>query len=650
MKKLVVLLVALMVLAACAPATPEVIEKEVVVEKPVIETVIVEKEVVVEKPVVETVVVEKEVPVTVEVMKEVVVKEKVVETVVVEKVIEAATPKPPEVVEQVPREETLIFAWEGDPIAAPFNQNPYGGMARDGGLAMMLESLFYLNYETGELVPWLARDHEFNADFTALTVYLREGVEWSDGVPFTAKDVVFTIKMLQEHPTFLHAAAMQQWVQDIKALDDLTVEFKLTAPHPRFAYEFISGRILWPLIIVPEHIWSAVADVETFKNFDLEKGWPVYTGPYRMLYASQNQCIYDRRDDWWGAKTDFHEPPAPRRVIFINQGAAEVGAAKLQVNEIDVSERIAADLFLSVNEKNPKIQAWFDEPPYGWIDPCPRSYFINNQRPPWDDADMRWALSYALDRKTISSAALGIEEGSMPAQFTFPDYPPLRALLDKNQDLFEKYPVTEYNPEKSIKIFEEKGYERGSDGIFQKDGQRLQLEFSGPAPWTPGPLTFPLVIQYWRNVGVDATAKLVSWSVWSQTRNAGEFDVTIVSPCASVVDPGKELDSFHSRYITPLGEPLSENESRWKNTEFDKLADTVNSLPPGDPQIDQLFREALEMWLKELPALPVHQQIRVIPQNTTYWTNWPTSRNNYVHPPSWWAVTLLQVLELKSAQ
>ena len=66
MKKLIAWLLVLGVLAACTPATPEVIEKEVIVEKPVVETVIVEKEVVVEKPVVETVEVSKEVAVPVE--------------------------------------------------------------------------------------------------------------------------------------------------------------------------------------------------------------------------------------------------------------------------------------------------------------------------------------------------------------------------------------------------------------------------------------------------------------------------------------------------------------------------------------------------------------------------------------------------------
>jgi len=322
----------------------------------------------------------------------------------------------------------------------------------------------------------------------------------------------------------------------------------------------------------------------------------------------------------------------------------------MQINEIDSSERLAASLVLSIQEKNPNIQMWTDEPPYGWTDPCPRTYFINNERPPWDDVDMRWALSYALDREAIGSAALGIEKGAIVAQFTFPAYPPLQALLDKNQDLFEKYPVTEYNPEKAIEIFEQKGYQRGSDGIFQKDGQRLELEFSGPAPWTPGPLTFPLVVQYWRNVGIDASAKLVSWAVWGQIRDTGDFDVTIVSPCASVVDPCRELDSYHSRHIKPLGERLSENESRWRNEEFDRLAEAVCRLLPGDPQIEQLFREALEIWVEELPVLPIHQQVRVFPQNTTYWTNWATSKNNYTRPATQHHDLLVQIVELKPAQ
>src|SRR3954467_14158769 len=71
----------------------------------------------------------------------------------------------------VPREKTLIIGFEGGPSAAPenFGLNPAAGTSQ-GGHQVMIESPYYLNYETGELVPWLAADQPtFNDDFTQVT-------------------------------------------------------------------------------------------------------------------------------------------------------------------------------------------------------------------------------------------------------------------------------------------------------------------------------------------------------------------------------------------------------------------------------------------------------------------------------------------------
>ena len=70
------------------------------------------------------------------------------------------------------------------------------------------------------------------------------------------------------------------------------------------------------MFIVPEHIFKG-QDPQTFTNFDLAKGWPVVTGPYKLVYSDPQQKIWDRRDDWWGAKTGFHPLPAPERMIFL---------------------------------------------------------------------------------------------------------------------------------------------------------------------------------------------------------------------------------------------------------------------------------------------------------------------------------------------
>ena len=136
----------------------------------------------------------------------------------------------------VAREETLIIAFEGGSVAAPDLANPYisGNRINQGYHQAMIESLFYLNYETGELVPWLAEGYEFNEDFTAVTIFLRDGVTWNDGEAFNADDVVFTINTLKAHPILSYGGDMNTWVASVEKVDDLTVQFTLTAPYPRF--------------------------------------------------------------------------------------------------------------------------------------------------------------------------------------------------------------------------------------------------------------------------------------------------------------------------------------------------------------------------------------------------------------------------------
>ena len=67
-----------------------------------------------------------------------------------------------------------------------------------GGRRPATEGLFYYNMLDDQFIPWLAEGYAYNPDYTQLTVNLRNGVEWSDGQPFTARDVVFTLGLLQE--------------------------------------------------------------------------------------------------------------------------------------------------------------------------------------------------------------------------------------------------------------------------------------------------------------------------------------------------------------------------------------------------------------------------------------------------------------------
>jgi len=168
MKRLATLLVVVAVLASflagCAAPTPEVVEKEIVVEKPVVETVVVEKEKIVEKPVVETVVVEKEV-------------------VVEREVLVTPTPEPFK-----PKGEMVIaLTTEIDTVE---RSNSSERNAINASLQMydtLLTAPWY-----GPVEPGLAESWEISEDGTEYIFHLRKDVTFHNGDPFTAEDVVFS--------------------------------------------------------------------------------------------------------------------------------------------------------------------------------------------------------------------------------------------------------------------------------------------------------------------------------------------------------------------------------------------------------------------------------------------------------------------------
>ena len=108
---------------------------------------------------------------------------------------------PAEAVANIPRNRTLIMAGLGGEHPGGFTDidtfNQYlPGLSRSGYTQAGTEGLFYYAPLNNEFQPWLAESFQFANDFTEVTVKLRKGVEWSDGKPFTAKDVIFTFEML----------------------------------------------------------------------------------------------------------------------------------------------------------------------------------------------------------------------------------------------------------------------------------------------------------------------------------------------------------------------------------------------------------------------------------------------------------------------
>ncbi len=269
--------------------------------------------------------------------------------------------------QDVAREDTVIFDLDRT-IKDPdnFNWLTPGTKRMHGAHQTMWEPPFILNYATGALDPWLATGFTANADSTQFTINLREGVTWSDGEAFDADDVVFTVNMALNNAEISsrEASTVRAQVESVEKLGDLSVGFTLKAANPRFIVENFGVRIFGSFLIMPEHIWAG-EDPATFAFNP-----PIGTGPYTFTSAATNRAIWDRNDDWWGAKTGFMDLPAPERVIFLESGGAESRAQLMATNQLDAAQNVSVGTFEAIRAQNDKVIAWYDDYPYASSDPC----------------------------------------------------------------------------------------------------------------------------------------------------------------------------------------------------------------------------------------------------------------------------------------
>ncbi|MDQ6675268.1 MAG: ABC transporter substrate-binding protein, partial [Chloroflexota bacterium] len=265
----------------------------------------------------------------------------------------------PSNIPDVPRSQTLIMAGLGGEHFGGFtdlgNFNSFSPtISRSGWTQAATEGLFYYNMLGDDFIPWLGESFQYNADYTQLTVTTRAGAEWSDGVPFTANDVAFTLNLLKTHPDLTNGAEINRLVASATAADDRTVQITLTAPTPRFHWDYLTFRADIGVPIVPQHIWEG-QDPSSFTNADMSKGWPIGTGPYKLVSEDVQQKIWDVRPDWWAAKTGFHALPPVTRLVFL-PGMNEITMAQMMIaNQIDMAFSFTPSNLKLVEGQNPAV-------------------------------------------------------------------------------------------------------------------------------------------------------------------------------------------------------------------------------------------------------------------------------------------------------
>lgn len=558
------------------------------------------------------------------------------------------------------REETLVVGpWQTyDAIPNPENFNMYkaiGGVnhQREIGLKGLYEALFISNLNTGEEIPWLAESYEYNADFTEITVKMRAGTEWSDGVPLTAEDVKFTLEMLRDNaPDLDYSSIYAEWLDSVTVPDPLTAIIKLKKSGPRWFNRNLALGHENHQVIMPKHIWEG-QDPVTFTNFDLAKGWPVGSGPYKLVESSSRQQIMDRNDDWWGAKSGFKNLPAPCRVTMVPTGAEEPRGQMYQTNQIDYGLALQRKTLEAVMAANDKIQSWNAEGPvWGAADGCGQNFKFDLSQKPWDDINVRLAVNYAIDRQQLSD--LGYASAYPGNDVPFSSYLSATWLTPEVKAIIAKYDRKTPSADKVAEYMGKSGYTKDSKGMWTKGGKTVKISVTGGS-WIP---LHPILAEQLVKGGFDATSNpdpdgsnvqtLDFLSAKSKTPNM------LYVHCGSLAEPLDTLKDFHSKGSFPNDSGSCADGmacSRYSNPEYDKIVDDLLSRPGSvsDTVYMDGIVKLLDMYLRDMPELMLTEELWAITANNTYWTGWPNAADPYVAPYPCWEAWNQVLFKLKPA-
>lgn len=530
-----------------------------------------------------------------------------------------------------PREQTVVIEQGTNNVWDSFNPFIPNGEAYNYGLAQFCrEYMFYTNFLTGEITPWLATGYTYNADFTECTLSLNPAVTWSDGEPFTADDVVFSQQLLLDNPQLNRASDAIRDVASLAAPDPQTVVFTLTEANPRFHYRFLAGIISDEMRVVPMHIWEG----EDPGAFTFNP--PIQTGSYVLEESSSSRLYYlwRKSPNYWNAAV---LDPQPEYIIYIQATSVDTSVQDFLAGNVDVT---GIDF---LNQE--MVASQYDQVArFTFADPCPRGLFFNVDSPTglFATAEGRWAMSHLLNREVYASTIW--QPPSRPATFPWADYEGWIPWAPA--EIVDQYDFS-FDIARANEILDGMGSTLEGE-VRSFNGTPLQLNCITPAATTG--LEYQIAVSFAedaRQAGIDVQVQSLPGSAWGDAYAVGDYDISCHWVCGMQFDPNQLYFGFHSQYHNPVGERIDtggdQARSRLQDPEFDAIIDTLDVADPEDPANRPDFDAGLDKMLELSPATATIQTTYPILFNTRYWTGWPTDDNPFAIPTNWWGQFLFAV-------
>ncbi len=515
-----------------------------------------------------------------------------------------------------------VLWWQGATLLQPHFAS---GTKDQEGSRIFYEPLGAWDHD-GNLVPILAAEVPTTAnggvsrDGKTITWKLKRNVQWHDGKPFTADDVVFTAAYAGDPATSAYTSNTYKDVK-ITKVDSHTVRVEYLKASPFWADPLVSAAGM----IIPKHIFEAYKGA-TSRDAPANLK-PVGTGPYKFVDFKPGDMLRGV------INTNYHEANRPYfDSIEMKGGGDAVSAARavLQTGEYDYAWNLQVeDELLMRLEQGGKgktsivpggniefIQLNMADP---WTETEGERSHPKSKHPILSEFAVRQAISLCVDRDGVQKFIYG-RTGIATANF-----------LNNPQRFVSKNTKFEFNPDKAAQVLEAAGWKKGADGIREKGGKKLKLVFQTSING-PRQKTQQIIKQAAQKAGIDMELKAVPASVYfsSDPANPDTYtklfaDMQMFTTTMPQPDPEVFMNQYLStEFASKANKWLGRNSTRYSNPEYDKAYLAAQS------EMDPVKRAALFVKMNDLPV----NDIAIIP--VVYRPRTSAAVHSLVAPLSGW--------------
>ena len=344
----------------------------------------------------------------------------------------------------------------------------------------------------------LAEQWEISEDGLEITFYLRKGVRWHDGEPFTARDVEFTYKSLIDPDVRTPYSGDFEMVKELRVIDDYTLKVVYKEP-------FSPGLSSWGMNIMPRHLLEG----KDLNNTKFARH-PVGTGPYKFnIWKTGERVELLSNHDYFEARPCIdryiYRIIPDQATLFLELRAEGVDYASLTPLQF---KRQTQTRFFKENFQK------FNFPSFGY------TYLgYNLCDPRFQDLKVRQAINYAVDKEEIiRGVLLGLGRVS-----TGPFIPESWAYNKKVEAM-------EYDPGKARMLLKEAGWQdRDGDGILEKDGVKFSFTIITNQGNEQRRMTAEIMQRRLKEVGIEVRIKIIEWSAFvSEFIDKRRFDAVLL--------------------------------------------------------------------------------------------------------------------------